>query len=150
MRLSIVVIGFMLFFFSCRNDNNIPPSMIQPNPMADILVDIAIAEGFAETYIFKDSLSKKDSVLNKEISKVLQMHNIKQQQFSKSYQFYAIRPNLYKIVMDSANARIIRAKEKEFTFIKRYSSPINGKNEVKFLLSDKIIDPVTTGSNILS
>jgi len=115
MRLSIVVIGFMLFFFSCRNDNNIPPSMIQPNPMADILVDIAIAEGFAETYIFKDSLSKKDSVLNKEISKVLQMHNIKQQQFSKSYQFYAIRPNLYKIVMDSANARIIRAKEKEFT-----------------------------------
>jgi hypothetical protein len=115
MRLSIVVIGFMLFFFSCKNDNNIPSNMIAPNLMADILVDIAIAEGFSESYLFKDTLSKKDSVLKKEISKVLQTHNIKQQQFSKSYQFYATRPNLYKVVMDSANARIIRGKEKEFT-----------------------------------
>ena len=115
MRLSIVVIGFMLFFYSCKNDKNIPSNIINPNLMADILVDIAIAEGFSESYLFKDSLSKKDSVLKKEISKVLQTHNIKQQQFSKSYQYYAIRPNLYKVVMDSANARIIRGKEIEFT-----------------------------------
>lgn len=115
MRFSIVVIGFMLFFYSCKNDKNIPSNIINPNLMADILVDIAIAEGFSESYLFKDSLSKKDSVLKKEISKVLQTHNIKQQQFSKSYQYYAIRPNLYKVVMDSANARIIRGKEIEFT-----------------------------------
>lgn len=115
MKLSIVLIGFLLFFYSCKNDNKIPSNMIAPNLMADILVDIAIAEGFSESYLFKDTLSKKDSVLKKEISKVLQTHNIKQQQFSKSYQFYAIRPNLYKVVMDSANARIIRGKENEFT-----------------------------------
>lgn len=115
MRFSIVVIGIMLFFYSCKNDKNIPSNIINPNLMADILVDIAIAEGFSESYLFKDSLSKKDSVLKKEISKVLQTHNIKQQQFSKSYQYYAIRPNLYKVVMDSANARIIRGKEIEFT-----------------------------------
>jgi hypothetical protein len=115
MRFSIAVMGFLLFLYSCKNDNNIPSSMIKPNIMADILVDIAIAEGFSESYLFKDTLSKKDSVLKKEISKVLQTHNIKQQQFSRSYQFYASRPNLYKIVMDSANARIIRGKEKEFT-----------------------------------
>jgi hypothetical protein len=115
MRLSIVLIGFLLFFYSCKNDNNIPSNILVPNLMADILVDIAIAEGFSESYLFKDTLSKKDSVLKKEISKVLQTHNIKQQQFSNSYQFYASRPNLYKVVMDSANARIIRGKEKEFT-----------------------------------
>lgn len=115
MKRSIVLIGFLLFFYSCKNDNKIPSNMIAPNLMADILVDIAIAEGFSESYLFKDTLSKKDSVLKKEISKVLQTHNIKQQQFSKSYQFYAIRPNLYKVVMDSANVRIIRGKENEFT-----------------------------------
>lgn len=106
--------GFFLFFYSCKNDDKIPSNMIKPNLMADILVDIAIAEGFSESYLFKDTLSKKDSVLKKEISKVLQTHNIKQQLFSKSYQFYANRPNLYKVVMDSANARIIRGKDKEF------------------------------------
>ena len=115
MKFSSVVMVFLLFFFSCTNDNKIPTSIIQPNLMADILVDIAIAEGFSESFLFKDSLSKKDSVLNKEISRVLQTHNIKQQQFSKSYQYYASRPNLYKVVMDSTNDRIIRAKEKEFT-----------------------------------
>jgi hypothetical protein len=115
MKFSSVVMVFLLFFFSCKNDNKIPTSIIQPNLMADILVDIAIAEGFSESFLFKDSLSKKDSVLNKEISRVLQTHNIKQQQFSKSYQYYASRPNLYKVVMDSTNDRIIRAKEKEFT-----------------------------------
>lgn len=115
MKFSIVVIVFLVFFYSCKNDNNIPSNLIKPNIMADILVDIAIAEGFSESYLFKDTLSKKDSVLKKEISKVLQMHNIKQQQFSKSYQFYANRPNLYKVVFDSANARIIRGKDMEFT-----------------------------------
>ena len=115
MKFSIVLVGLLLFLYSCKNDSNIPSNMIKPNIMADILVDIAIAEGFSESYLFKDTLSKKDSVLKKEISKVLQTHNIKQQQFSRSYQFYASRPNLYKVVMDSTNARIIRGKEKEFT-----------------------------------
>ncbi len=115
MKFSIVIMGFLLFFFACKNDKNIPSNIINPTLMSDILVDIAIAEGFSESFLFKDSLSKKDSVLKKEISKVLQTHNIKQQQFSKSYQYYAIRPNLYKVVMDSANARIIRGKEIEFT-----------------------------------
>jgi len=115
MKFSIFIMGCLLFFYSCKNDKNIPSDIINPNLMADILVDIAIAEGFSESFIFKDSLSKKDSVLKKEISKVLQTHSIKQQQFSRSYQFYAIRPNLYKVVMDSANARINRGKEIEFT-----------------------------------
>jgi Fe-S cluster assembly iron-binding protein IscA len=115
MKFSFVIMGFLLFFFACKSDKNIPSNIINPNLMADILVDIAIAEGFSESFLFKDSLSKKDSVLKKEISKVLQTHSIKQQQFSKSYQYYAFRPNLYKVVMDSANARIIRGKEIEFT-----------------------------------
>ena len=115
MKFSIVIMGFLLFFYSCKNDKNIPSDIIIPNLMADILVDIAIAEGFSESFIFKDSLSKKDSVLKKEISKVLQTHSIKQQHFSRSYQYYAIRPNLYKVVMDSANSRINRGKEIEFT-----------------------------------
>jgi hypothetical protein len=115
MKFSIVIMGFLLFFYSCKNDKNIPSEILNPNLMADILVDIAIAEGFSESFLFKDSLSKKDSVLKKEISKVLQTHSIKQQQFSRSYLYYAIRPSLYKVVMDSANARINRGKEIEFT-----------------------------------
>jgi hypothetical protein len=36
------------------------------------------------------------------------------------------------------------------TFINKYSSPTKGKKEVRFLLSDNKIDPVTTGSKMLS
>ena len=111
----LILSFFLLFLISCASDFDIPSNIIEPNAMADILVDISIAEGFSESFLFKDTLSKRDSMLKKEISKVLQLHKITPTEFSKSYKFYSSRPNTYKIVMDSANARIIRGKEREFT-----------------------------------
>ena len=105
----------LLFFISCTSEFDIPSNMLKPSSMADIVVDISIAEGFSESFLYKDTLSKKDSVLKKEISKVLQLHKITPTEFSRNYKFYSSRPSIYKIVMDSANARIIRGKEREFT-----------------------------------
>ena len=112
MRLFLAFV--LLFFISCSTGYDIPSNIIKPSSMADILVDISIAEGFSESYLYKDSLSKKDSILKKEISRVLQIHNISPSEFSKNYKFYSSRPDYFKVVMDSANARIIRGKEKEY------------------------------------
>ena len=106
---------FIFFFISCSTGFDIPTNIIKPSSMADILVDVSIAEGFSESFLYKDSLSKKDSVLKKEVSRVLQIHNISPNEFSKSYKFYSSRPIIFKMVMDSANARIIRGKDKEYT-----------------------------------
>ena len=75
-----------LILYSCSlGDQSIPKGIIKINPMADILLDIAVAESYSESYILKDSTLNKDSVYKSEISKILQLHNTDPTVFSKSY-----------------------------------------------------------------
>jgi hypothetical protein len=74
--------------------------------MADIIVDISLAESFTEMFIMKDSSLVKDSVLKKEISKVLALHNTTIELFSTSYAYYSKHPGVFKVMMDSASARV--------------------------------------------
>lgn len=115
MRWVIVLVFFVVFLVSCNRESHVPNGIIKVDPMADILVDISMAEAFSESFLLTDTLLKKDSVLKTEISKVYKMHKIDPIQFSKSYTFYTTKPVLFKLVMDSANARAIRNREREFT-----------------------------------
>jgi len=114
MRWGIVIVFFLTSFVSCDRENHVPSGMINVDPMADILMDISMAEAFSESFLLIDSTLKKDSVLKMEISKVYKLHNTDPIEFSKSYTFYTTKPVLFKLVMDSANARIIRNREREF------------------------------------
>ena len=114
MRRGIVLVFFLTSFVSCDRDSHVPSGIINVDPMADILMDISMAEAFSESFLLIDSTLKKDSVLKMEISKVYKLHNTDPIKFSKSYTFYTTKPVLFKIVMDSANARIIRNREREF------------------------------------
>ena len=115
MRWFIILVFFTISLVSCDRESYIPRGIIKLDPMADILVDISAAEAFSESFLLTDTLLKKDSVLKMEISKVYKLHNTDPIQFSKSYTFYTTKPVLFKIVMDSANARVIRNREREFT-----------------------------------
>lgn len=114
MRWGIVLVFFLTCLVSCDRDNHVPRGIIKVDPMADILMDISMAEAFSESFLLTDSTLKKDSVLKMEISKVYKLHNTDPIQFSKSYTFYTTKPVLFKVVMDSANARAIRNREREF------------------------------------
>ena len=101
------VIQFMIFGCSNKSSNDI----IEVDPMAEIIFDISLAEGFVETFLLKDTTLLKDSVYQSEINKVLQLHKTTPAIFSKSYTYYTQKPILFKQVMDSANARALRYKE---------------------------------------
>ncbi len=104
-----------IFFFlccflcleACSTDNStVPDNIIQQDKMADIIVDISLAESFTEMFIMKDSSLVKDSVLKNEISKVLALHKISIPSFSTSYNYYSKHPSVFKVMMDSASARV--------------------------------------------
>ena len=105
----------ILFLLGCSSINEVPQGILKVNPMADLIFDITLAEGYAETFLLTDSTKVKDSIYQREISKVLQLHNLTSKTFTESYTFYSNNPVLFKIVIDSANARASRNKQKIFT-----------------------------------
>jgi hypothetical protein len=99
---------------SCNlNADNI--AVIQHNEMADVLNDIALAEGFVESFIFKDSSVNKDSAVQAEINKVLQLRKITPELFSRSYKYYRLHPDEFKIIVDTANTRAIKARDNSYS-----------------------------------
>ena len=110
MKVKYLFFSVMLFFIlSCSN--NADRDIIAPDKMADILFDISLAEGYVETFVLKDTSLLKDSVFQKEINKVLQIHGTTPSSFSESYRYYIQRPLIFKEIMDSTNARAMRRKE---------------------------------------
>lgn len=93
----------------CKDE--VPEDLIEVDPMAEIIFDISLAEGFVESFLLKDTALLKDSVYQSEINKVLQFHKTTPAIFSRSYRYYTQKPVLFKQVMDSANARALRYRE---------------------------------------
>lgn len=98
----------------CSSRGVVPKEIIQQDKMADIIVDVSLAESFTEMFIMKDSSLIKDTVLKKEISKVLALHKTSVQHFTTSYSFYSKHPGLFKIMMDTAGARVNRRRDKAY------------------------------------
>lgn len=83
--------------------------------MANILYDMALAEGFVETYQLKDSSVNRDSALKAEMDIVLTYHRVDPARFSMSYAYYQQHPQVFKVLIDTANARAIRNRENSYT-----------------------------------
>lgn len=113
MRVALVLL-FALLAEGCSTSGQVPDEIIQQDKMADIIVDVSLAESFTEMFIMKDSSLVKDTVLKKEISKVLALHAISIKQFSKSYTYYSKNPGVFKLMMDTASARVNRRRDKMY------------------------------------
>jgi hypothetical protein len=102
-------------FYSCDGGNFSEDGILDQNKMADLLNEVALAEGFAESYLFKDTLQSKDTLVQKELDKVLQLNKISMKQFTKSYHYYKTHPEEFKVMVDTANARASRNREQIYT-----------------------------------
>ena len=102
-------------YASCMGDQYGSSSILDQDKMADVLNDMALAEGFAESYLFRDTLQSKDTMVQRELDKVLQLHKISVEQFSKSFHYYKTHPEEFKILVDTANARSVRNREKGYS-----------------------------------
>ncbi|MEY3433071.1 MAG: hypothetical protein RL131_1007 [Bacteroidota bacterium] len=110
---SLVLVWMSLLAWACTSNSS--TAVIDQNKMADILFDVALAEGYVESYLMKDSLAKKDSLLQREIDKVLKIHRVDSKQFTSSYNFYRKNPSKFKELADTANNRAIRNRETIYT-----------------------------------
>lgn len=111
------IILFFLFLcanlYSCKEAGN-RSSLIKENEMSDIINDLSLAEAYVETYLMRDTSLHKDSLLKKEMQKVFKIHQVEEEQFSRSYGFYLKHPDLFKIIIDSANDRASRSRDRAY------------------------------------
>ena len=114
-KLSSLIIPVAFFFFSCDDGVLRNRDILNQNEMADLLNEVALAEGFAESYLFKDTLQSKDTLVQRELDKVLELHKISMQTFTKSYHYYKTHPEKFKVLVDTANARASRNREQIYS-----------------------------------
>lgn len=111
MSKSIGCIGLMFFLIvSCGKGVKVPSNVIQPEDMEKILFELNMAEDFVMTYIAKDTTKNRDAEIKMEYHKVFMLHGVNEQQFEESYDFYKKNPDIFRVVMDSLNAKAQRKR----------------------------------------
>ena len=113
-RLILMLMILFLFMQSCTGRKSIPSDVLKPDKMSKVLYDVLVAEGYTESYLYKDSSRTKEDRMNEELDKVLAIHKVSQETFMKSYDFYKNRPDLFKVITDSLNEKSQRNRERVF------------------------------------
>lgn len=101
---------FCFLAFACRQNDEIPSSVIPPEEMGKILFEANMAEEFVNSYVMKDRSKNKETEMKREYKKIFFMHDVTEQQFKKSYDFYRSHPEIYRALMDSLDAKAQRKR----------------------------------------
>lgn len=99
---------FLIFFFAACSGDEIPKEILPPQKMRQVLWDVMRADEIAEQKIQKDSLTKRMDQFGLEYDRVFAVHKTNKEQFKKSFQFYRSRPDLFKPIFDSLQAKAER------------------------------------------
>jgi hypothetical protein len=106
--------GLVILFIvlnGCSNKDSAPGDIISKEKMEAVLWDIVQAERFTATYLTKDS-SKNIQLENfKLYDQIFSIHQVKKDEFIKSYEFYLSRPDIARVLFDSLAARANRVRE---------------------------------------
>jgi hypothetical protein len=118
MKLSLILTCLVaITFVSCNGNKSGGRPIIDEDKMANIMYDVLLAESYAESYLLKDTLLNKDSLLKVEMDKVMKVYGITSSNFAESYLYYKAHPLQLEKVMDSAHERAVRGRTD--VFIKR-------------------------------
>jgi Domain of unknown function (DUF4296) len=117
MRLIILIL--LIFAFSCGRKDKVPEGVLEPAKMEKVMTDLLMSESFAESYLLIDTSKKRDEWFTGELNKVLAIQDVTQDQIRKSLDFYKTRPDLFKVIIDSINARAQRNRDKVYDMEKR-------------------------------
>lgn len=93
------------FALSCKDNNRVPKKFIQPDQMGRVLFSLSMAEEFVNTYVAKDSFRNKEQELQKEYQKVFLLYKVTREDFEKSYEFYKTHPDIFRVMLDTLDAR---------------------------------------------
>jgi hypothetical protein len=106
--------AFLLLFigWSCAGKDELPKGVLGAKAMGKVMTDIALAESYIENFYPKKANGPRDSAIGREVDKVLSMHDVSQEVFRVSYQFYKSRPDLFRVILDSVVLENQRYQEK--------------------------------------
>lgn len=94
----------ILFLLSCREEvTTIPPGTIDKETMAEVLVDLHLAQATVGARELSDT-SKVS--MNMYVESILRMHDIDRDEFFKSMKFYSEHPDILETVYDSVITRL--------------------------------------------
>ena len=109
---TFVFVGLILFFIvSCTDKNKVPKGIIALPKMREVIWDMACASEFLNSYVLNKDSVDKWAESSKMYGDVLEFHNINEQEFRKSYDYYREHTALMKIIIDSLTKRQITAEE---------------------------------------
>jgi hypothetical protein len=112
MRLTALV--FLLLVFSCKSRDRVPEGVLGTREMEKVMTDVLMSESFAESYLLLDTTKKRDEWFTGELNKALAIQDVSQDQFRKSLDYYKTRPDLFKVIIDTINARALRNRDKVY------------------------------------
>jgi hypothetical protein len=110
----IGIVAFTIVLFSCGRGGRVQPGIIQEDKMDSLFWELSLAEDYATTYLAKDSARNKNDEILKEYEKVFAIHHVTRDEFRKSYDYYRSRPEIFKKLIDSTNARAQRRRQDLF------------------------------------
>jgi len=116
MRSGLMFIGVLIFCISCSDKNKIPEGIMKPQKMHAVLIDILIADAMNGERVIKDTTLKLPVENASYFLNVFQLHQTTRNEFNRSYSFYLKRPDLLKVITDSASA-IINRRNTQLTVI---------------------------------
>lgn len=115
----VVALLLMFAIISCGSGDKVPKDVLDPRKMERVMTDILMAESFSESYLLLDTTKKRDEWFTGELNKVLAINHITQDQFRKSMDFYKSRPDIFKVIVDSINAKGQRNRDKIYDMQKK-------------------------------
>lgn len=123
--------GFVFFLvvllMGCTDTTNIPKGVLPKQKMEALLWDLIQADRFSALFLLKDSTQINIHAENLQLyNRVLQIHHLSKEEFTKSYRFYLSRPDITKVIFDTISARAERQREflyKSDSVVKNLSFP---------------------------
>ncbi|MBL1221908.1 DUF4296 domain-containing protein [Chryseobacterium sp. L7] len=117
----LIFIFVMLCMFSCGDYVDKPKNLIEPDAMAEILADLAIADQSIMEYQNKN--------LEAGTRFVLKSHKVKSEDFIESFKYYVVKDKM-KDIADDAQKIIVKKDPKADQYIK---DKLKNKGDVPFL-----------------
>lgn len=113
MRRCVQVFSVLLVFliFSCKSRPE-KGVVLDKVKMQAVLWDMLQADAFTQNFIKKDS-SKNDTLEIAALQKkIFELHKIKREDFTASYDYYSSQPEVMKTILDSVSAKAERDRSK--------------------------------------
>ena len=109
----------------CSDKNSVPGGILSTDKMEQVMWDMAQADQYAALYVAKDSahIDRKAETMRL-YAEVLRLHQVKPEEFRKSYRYYLSHPDLNQLLFDSVVARGVRARTEMYDRPSTYHAPV--------------------------